>query len=207
MFVAPTWSWAGWQGSPRFATFVSEFDNARPRVVEHHDRTQDPSTPRSMLRVAAYCWQAKITRTGVDTFRHNNWQAKRSLTPEAFVEPLAPFEPDERLDFVLHVNTGEHESDHSLGLMQCDDVFVDPKEEQTCLCMVLHSTPVFKETSEAGYGSEHRAYGYHLLVLQPSGTVSDAYERIGVGVCVSLKDDLPQGWFRHLAPTKEYILV
>lgn len=202
---APTWSWAAWKGSIEFATYVSEYDNGRPQVVEWADRSQDPSVPRTMIRMKAYIWPASIRRSPTHTDYWKSiihWKAKHWWTTTGFVEPLNTLPDFNTRDMTVRPTNLISEI---LGHVHVDDKKWVTRQEGEYLCIVLHSIPVFEGPSERSV--TWSGFGYYLLVVEKSADIPNAYERIGVGICVAEEDRLPQAWLGHKMPSDEITLI
>lgn len=201
---APTWSWAAWQGAVKTASFVSDLDGARPQVTAYCDKSQSPGTDRSFLKLKAHCWKAKLSNNSTSEFRAREWSV--TWTPPIFTESLIRFAAHKDVDRFLYAQHSEDASQTMEGMMQLDDLSLELPGHYEYLCMVLHSSRVYRKLDDES-DEVQDAYGYYILVLRPSSHVEGALERIGVGVCVSPRDCLPYKWSRHAAPVTEYLLV
>ncbi|KAF2807755.1 uncharacterized protein BDZ99DRAFT_522375 [Mytilinidion resinicola] len=170
------------------ATYYAEYDTGRPRVCETNIAN------RGTLHLRAHFWKASRLPAGDATNFLDNWIMQDCWTnPGKDTNEISRDLPR----FNQFIIQGEQDRDIQ-GVISFDD---ESNQPLNFTCVILNTVSVKNSmTGESGYG-------YYQLIVQESPVVPGAYERVGVGIALSLTDYIPRGWLGRASPSSRILLV
>ncbi|KAH6723242.1 heterokaryon incompatibility protein-domain-containing protein [Leptodontidium sp. MPI-SDFR-AT-0119] len=203
---APSWSWTSWKGPLRMATYLAEYDTGRPRIAEDMLRRVQGNISHlhDPLKLYAHFWKAEIQDPSLpqqSSPRDQQWIVEDWWTPPSFVEDLYSSFPDWNC-CELRGEALETSSSGVYGLVSFDSPDFCHYAGKTLICIILNTVRI--KNLQSGISG----YGYYQLVVGESMNIPGAYERLGVGISISVASDrIAHGWLGRKAPDTIIALV
>jgi hypothetical protein len=181
------------------ATYLAEYDTGRPRVTEHmlESVRTNASRPGAPLELCAHFWKANTSVSLLphsSTLRDQQWVVQDWWTPPSFVEDLFSGFPD-RNCCELGGDASDPRSCGVHGLVSFDCSGFECYSGRDLTCVVLNTVRI-KNLQSGNFG-----YGYYQLIVGESKDIPGTYERLGVGISISIeRDRISHGWLGRGAP-------
>lgn len=188
------------------ATYLAEYDTGRPRITEDMlGRVQgNISHLHDPLKLYAHFWKAEIQDPSLpqqSSPRDQQWIVEDWWTPPSFIEDLYSSFPDWNC-CELRGEILETSSSGVYGLVSFDSPDFRHYAGKMLICIILNTVRI--KNLQSGISG----YGYYQLVVGESMNIPGAYERLGVGISISVASDrIAHGWLGRKAPDTIIALV